>query len=545
MVSLAVSEDGFFALTTNNEARIHLWDLNQNKRVKTYAGKSKKGNLTAFSGDSKYFIAESSSGKIIIWDKYTYKPYKVISSEMNGAVSVQMTKENKVLGVMSDGTAILCDSEGKKIISRKISSGILKSEIAQKSGNVYVLESKKVLLLNALNIQKEEEWALPEKSLDLAVSAKGDLYVLGASGLVYHLEDEKLIPTTVQIKKASKIFLSPNSEVVGVASGSKISFYDIQKEKQVGEVSTDKDVVGFKTAIQTSSLFAYDENAEIYEFDLSLLGVEPLKEEQVLASNTTMRGLTLLDEEPQNASLKFGKYYALIIGIDGYTGSWTSLNNAVNDAKAVANLLGTKYMFDEIRTLYDGQATRENVIKELEYLVNNVKEGDNVFIYYSGHGDFKKNLNKGYWVPIDAHSMSTFQYISNSDLQTYIGGIQSRHTLLVSDACFSGDIFRGGEAEQDKSNSEKYLTKVHNLKSRRAITSGGIEPVMDGGKDGHSVFAYYLLQTLKNNQRQYLDADLLFESLKIPVVNNSEQVPNYNPIRSTGDEGGQFLFIKK
>jgi len=243
--------------------------------------------------------------------------------------------------------------------------------------------------------------------------------------------------------------------------------------------------------------------------------------------------------------IQLGNYYALIIGIDNYSGEWTKLKNAVKDAQSVEQTLKTKYKFDYFRTLYNEKATRENIINELEWLVKNVKEKDNVLIYYSGHGEFKQELNKGYWVPVDATSSSTTKYISNSDIQTFLGGIKSKHTLLIADACFSGDIFRGKTISVPYENSEKYYQKISNLTSRKAISSGGIEPVMDGGKEGHSVFAYYLLKALNGNTDKYYDASQLFEQLKIPVVNNSEQSPNFNPIKDSGDEGGQFIFIKK
>ena len=243
--------------------------------------------------------------------------------------------------------------------------------------------------------------------------------------------------------------------------------------------------------------------------------------------------------------LKVGKYYALIVGIDNYSGDWTKLRNAVNDAKAIEKVLKTNYKFTNFKTLYNEQATRTNIISAFEQLMKVVKEEDNVFIYYSGHGDFKKTLNKGYWVPVDAKTSSTSNYISNSDLQTYLTGIESKHTLLVADACFSGDIFRGKTLSIPFENSERYYKKVYSLKSRQAMTSGGVEPVMDGGKDGHSVFAYYLLKALRGNQSSMIDAGQVFEKVKIPVYNNSEQSPDFKAVSKTGDEGGQFIFMKK
>ena len=243
--------------------------------------------------------------------------------------------------------------------------------------------------------------------------------------------------------------------------------------------------------------------------------------------------------------LKTGKYYALFIGIDAYTGIWKPLKNAVSDAKAIEQLLKTHYKFDVIKTLYNTQATRTNIMEEMDWLVANVKENDNVMIYYSGHGELKKELNKGFWVPADAKTNATSPLISNSDIQTFLAGIPSKHTLLVSDACFSGDIFRGTVTSLPFENSEKYYVKTYDLKSRQAISSGGLEPVMDGGKEGHSIFAYYMIQALKTNSAKYFDASQLFSKIKIPVTNNSDQSPEFNPIGKTGDEGGNFIFIRK
>ncbi|MDI1355356.1 MAG: caspase family protein [bacterium] len=254
-----------------------------------------------------------------------------------------------------------------------------------------------------------------------------------------------------------------------------------------------------------------------------------------------MKGLNV--NKPKE--MVIGNYYALLIGIDKYKGAWPQLINAVNDAKAIEKTLKLSYKFDNFKTLYNEQANREAIIRELEWLVANAKEIDNVFIYYSGHGEYKKELSKGYWVPVDAETQSTSKYISNSDIQTYINGIKSKHTLLVSDACFSGDIFRGNTLSVPFEESEKYYREVHGLPSRQAFTSGGIEPVMDGGKDGHSVFAYYFLKSLEANQEKYMDISQIYTKIKIPVINNSEQTPKLSPIKNSGDEGGQFIFIKK
>ncbi len=290
----------------------------------------------------------------------------------------------------------------------------------------------------------------------------------------------------------------------------------------------------------------------VNDLDLSVEVDKPVKKEidKSLAQNfSEFRGgndpLKGLNVAQAMKSVQVGEYYGLIIGIDQYTGEWPQLQNAVNDAKSVAETLSAKYTFNYLKSLYNKDATRDNILKEFEWLMQNVKSNDNVFIYYSGHGEYLENMDKGFWVPIDASSKTISKYISNEDIRSFLSGINSKHTLLVTDACFSGDIFRGKTMTIPYENSTKYYQKVYSLNSRKALTSGGVEPVMDKGKEGHSVFAYYFLQALTKNAEKYLDAGQVFESLKIPVVNNSFQTPAYSPIRNAGDEGGQFIFMLK
>ncbi|MBI4930228.1 MAG: caspase family protein [Bacteroidetes bacterium] len=210
---------------------------------------------------------------------------------------------------------------------------------------------------------------------------------------------------------------------------------------------------------------------------------ESIKINNMLAKDSVenkMRGtgdpLKGLNVSKGTAPIGTGKYYALLIGIDKYSGTWPTLNTAVNDAKKIESVLTAKYKFDKFITLYNGEATRAAIFDKFEWLVENISENDNVLVYFSGHGEFKASLKKGYWIPVDAASSSTSSYISNNDIQTFLAAIKSKHTLMISDACFSGDIFRGNTISVPFEQSEKYYKQVYNLNSRKAISSGGIEP---------------------------------------------------------------------
>lgn len=316
-------------------------------------------------------------------------------------------------------------------------------------------------------------------------------------------------------------------------------------ESRSGMVSDTTLLASLNQEIHSGQLIAIEGmEEEVGEITLGELAIEEEEEDAI-----TLRGIADpskgLNVAKAKKDMLIGDYYALIIGIDDYYGEFEPLNNAVRDAEAIEKVLKAKYKFDHFITLFDREATRIQILEAFEELARRVKPTDNVFIYYSGHGEYKEQYNRGYWIPVDARSNSISELISNNDIQTALTGIRSKHTLLISDACFAGEIFRGEVLQIPFENSDNYYRKVHERPSRKAITSGGIEPVMDTGKEGHSVFAYYLIKSLENNEDPFYDASQLYERIKIPVTNNSDQQPHFHPIKNTGDEGGQFIFIHK
>ena len=62
-----------------------------------------------------------------------------------------------------------------------------------------------------------------------------------------------------------------------------------------------------------------------------------------------------------------------------------------------------------------------------------------------------------------------------------------------------------------------------------------------------SIFMKYLLKRLQNNNNKYLAAGKLFNMIEDPVINNTTggNTPQYAPIGRAGDEGGDFIFIRK
>lgn len=132
-------------------------------------------------------------------------------------------------------------------------------------------------------------------------------------------------------------------------------------------------------------------------------------------------------------------YRALIIGVSNYEHNGPRLPNLdepVNDAKKVQEVLTKKYSFDKENITFLKNPTREDIINSLDKLANVSNEKDNVLIFYAGHGFYDEGKGFGYWLPADAKTESRSRWIANSTIKDYIGAIKSKHTLLLADACF-------------------------------------------------------------------------------------------------------------
>ncbi len=234
------------------------------------------------------------------------------------------------------------------------------------------------------------------------------------------------------------------------------------------------------------------------------------------------------------------KYFALIIGIDNYSDKKIPhLDNPVHDATDLKNVLTTDYTFDPANIMFLVNPTRTQIIDAFDKLSREITDEDQLLVFYAGHGVWDDQLNQGYWLPSDASLNSKAQWLSNGTIRDYIGGIKSKHTLLVTDACFSGSIFK--ERGVSFVNS-KAILEMYKLPSRKAMTSGAMKTVPD-----KSVFVKYLIKDLSNNDQPLLSAEQLFQTFKVAVINNSPdgQVPQFGPIAEAGDEGGDFIFLKK
>lgn len=232
------------------------------------------------------------------------------------------------------------------------------------------------------------------------------------------------------------------------------------------------------------------------------------------------------------------KYYALIMGVNDYPDpSINSLDEPINDATKLRDVLVNHYTFENENVRFLKNPTNADIIIAFEKLTKEITPNDYLLIFYAGHGYYNEKTGIGYWLPSNASQANTVNWFRNSALVENLGAINSKHTLLISDACFSGGIFKTRAAFN---NANVNIADMLQRPSRKAMTSGALTTVPD-----KSVFMRFLLKILEENTAKYLPSEDLFYDLALRMKSNSDTRPLYGEIKNVGDEGGNFVFIKR
>lgn len=301
-----------------------------------------------------------------------------------------------------------------------------------------------------------------------------------------------------------------------------------------GYFKTSVNLAGEKTRV---TMVAVDHQGKRATLEFFLEGEAAAKVAEVARPRTSGQALGL------------GKYYALVVGNQKYQ-KLPRLNTPEADATDIGALLRDRYGFTVDLLL---NATRWEILEELNKLRAILTEKDNLLIYYAGHGQYDRVNSLANWLPVDADADSTANWIASSTLTENLNMMSAKHILVVADSCYSGAMTRSsiGALEPGLSDEARlvWLRAIADSPSRTVLTSGGVAPVMDGGGGKHSVFAQNLIDVLSENQ-DFLPGKQLSDVLAARVLSvarkmNFDQRPEYAPIRFAGGGSGDFIFVPK
>lgn len=230
-----------------------------------------------------------------------------------------------------------------------------------------------------------------------------------------------------------------------------------------------------------------------------------------------------------------GRKLALLIGNNQYPQPIPPLETPIHDVRKISELLQQRFGYD-VQTITN--AGKAEIAKALQQLARSTHQNDSVLVMYAGHGYLMEDTNMGFWIPVDASVKTAANWISNTDIARFLQAIPARQLILISDSCFSGSLTR---EQQLKDKARLSRDEILKRRSVLVMSSGGDEPVSDEGKEGHSIFAWGLINALKKVEEGAVGYDI-FNVVRHQVTAEYPQEPAYGAVLSAGhSEGGDYL----
>ena len=236
-----------------------------------------------------------------------------------------------------------------------------------------------------------------------------------------------------------------------------------------------------------------------------------------------------------------GTTMALVVGVSDYQDSnIPDLKFAHRDAEEFVAWLKSKgggsLKDDQIKLLTNGQATVAQIYSTLDWLLEASEPGDQVIIYFSGHGDVETKTvrQRGFLLAYDTPSINyRIGAIRLEDLNDILETIvQSKQAkiLLITDACRSGNLAGGREGVLSTATalSTQFQNEIKIMSCQPSELS--LEGEQWGG--GRGVFSYHLLDGLTGMADQNNDQQITLYEIDrylqetVPDETGQTQFPN-------------------
>lgn len=211
-------------------------------------------------------------------------------------------------------------------------------------------------------------------------------------------------------------------------------------------------------------------------------------------------------ELDKTGPIQKGKTYAIVYGVSDYeyTEAIPQLRYADNDARDFYNFLMTTKLVNDSNNIFlriDQDAKASTFFNDFGKILQRLKEGDQVIVYFAGHGDVEKNgVSVGYLLGYscaggtyaggDVIDLETLQKFVNRAIEL------KAKVMLVTDACRPGNLPGGDDG---RSQTLAYLkSQFVNTTKILSCNQGELSKEMIfPSSGGHGVFTYFLLEAMQ------------------------------------------------
>ncbi len=271
---------------------------------------------------------------------------------------------------------------------------------------------------------------------------------------------------------------------------------------------------------------------------MNVFSVHPISKNKIEARTTEIK---LFSEKAMHET----NCHIIAIGINNYASASMRLRYAKADAEAFVQKFsenaGSLYKNIYVHALYDGTATRKNIIDSLERLSHSIATSDILVFYYAGHGSMAEDMF--YLIPQDCQRLYDTeklesQGISAKELQDSFKKIKALKQVVIMDACQSGGSLT--TLAMRGAGEEKAMAQLSRSAGVHIFASAGSEQNAKEIEElHHGLFTYVLIKALSG------EADGSPKDQKITVYELKsyidDQVPELNK-QYNGSEQYPYTF---
>ncbi len=174
--------------------------------------------------------------------------------------------------------------------------------------------------------------------------------------------------------------------------------------------------------------------------------------------------------------------------------------------------------------LIEESATSGAIKDKLKRMLENVKSGDTIYFYYSGHGIPDPKTGESYILPRD----KSVDYVSSDkdfrlvNLYKQLSDSKASQVLAFIDSCFSGKtdnvlVFKGVAPGLIRSKKIRFDAK------KMVVISAGKNNQFSNSYNerGHRMFTYFLMKSLIEGRR---NLDTLYKEVSLKVADASNEI---------------------
>jgi hypothetical protein len=475
---IAASADGRFLVSGSGDQTVKLWEIASGKLL-----------LTIFQGTDNEWVA--------------WTPEGYYTASLNGDKYVGWHINR---GVNRSALYYPASQFSKQFYSPKIVAKYLET-----GGNI-----KEAIRL--VNIQRPRR----QKIKETTVSDIGNILPPAVFFQIPAGRDVAVRQNSIRVRAVAKaVNNEPITDIWLLVNGRRIS-----ESRGIGvKAQTSKKIDGLRAEI--------DVTVPLTQTDNKISVIASNRHTQSEPEIINVKWKTAVAEKPGTGDIYKPDLYLLSIGVSKYRQQIYNLDYARKDAEGIASVLnlqsGKLYGTIHKRVLTDDQATQDDILDGLDWILKASTQKDLSVIFVAGHGLMDDRGNY-YFLPYDGDPDKLRRTgVKWFDFQDVLSSLPSKVILLV-DTCHSGSVTGKRRGVQDMTDALREL-----VNSERGVVvmtaSTGKESSQERPEWGHGAFTKALIEGLggkadydRDNTVDIKELDL-FITQRVKALTNGSQHP--------------------